>query len=125
GAGISTSSGIPDYRDSEGVRRGRQPMMFQEFLNAPEARRWGLPEVIQNAIAYQARPMQAPGNAIQPRIVAQALTLSAALENHGGATAQARQEVDGPLLDGIDLDALFAALPKVLEDDKAFAELLS
>lgn len=39
GAGISTPSGIPDYRDSDGVRRGRQPMMYQEFLAAPQSRR--------------------------------------------------------------------------------------
>ncbi|WP_455804974.1 NAD-dependent protein deacetylase [Pseudomonas fluorescens] len=39
GAGISTPSGIPDYRDSDGVRRGRQPMMYQEFLAAAESRR--------------------------------------------------------------------------------------
>ncbi|MXI47850.1 NAD-dependent protein deacetylase [Pseudomonas moraviensis] len=39
GAGISTPSGIPDYRDSDGMRRGRQPMMYQEFLAAPESRR--------------------------------------------------------------------------------------
>jgi HD-like signal output (HDOD) protein len=89
------------------------------------ARRWGLPAVIQDAIAYQARPMQAPGDATQPRIVAQALTISAALEHHGGATPEAQQEVDGPLMEGVKLDAVFAALPKVLEDDKAFAELLS
>ncbi|AZD15166.1 NAD-dependent protein deacetylase [Pseudomonas chlororaphis] len=39
GAGISTPSGIPDYRDNDGVRRGQQPMMYQEFLAEPKARR--------------------------------------------------------------------------------------
>ncbi|WP_122509719.1 NAD-dependent protein deacetylase [Pseudomonas viridiflava] len=38
GAGISTASGIPDYRDKDGVRRGKQPMMYQEFVNNPAAR---------------------------------------------------------------------------------------
>lgn len=39
GAGISTPSGIPDYRDHDGVRRGKPPMMYQEFVGDPKARR--------------------------------------------------------------------------------------
>lgn len=57
GAGISTPSGIPAYRDKEGVRHGRAPMTYQEFIGSAAARRryWarsmiGWPKV------HQARP---------------------------------------------------------------------
>ena len=36
GAGVSTDSGIPDYRGPGSVPR--TPMTFQEFVAAPEAR---------------------------------------------------------------------------------------
>ncbi|WP_122661917.1 HDOD domain-containing protein [Pseudomonas viridiflava] len=94
-------------------------------VGAELARRWQLPVVIQQAIAYQAKPLQAPANSPLPRIVAQAMLISDALEAHGGATPEAQQAVTGPLTEGVDLDALFAALPAVLEADKAFAELLN
>ncbi|KQQ56178.1 histidine kinase [Pseudomonas sp. Leaf127] len=94
-------------------------------VGAELARRWHLPQVIQQAIAYQANPMQAPQDAPLPRIVAQAIVISDALEEHGGATAQAQESVDGPLFEGIDLALLFNQLPPVLEADKAFAQLLS
>jgi NAD-dependent SIR2 family protein deacetylase len=39
GAGISTASGIPDYRDREGVRRGRMPVQGPEFRKSEAVRR--------------------------------------------------------------------------------------
>lgn len=40
GAGCSTASGLPDYRDpSGGWKRTSRPMMFQAFIGDPDARR--------------------------------------------------------------------------------------
>ena len=38
GAGISTGSGIPDFRGPEGVWKRRQPVYYHDFMRAEEAR---------------------------------------------------------------------------------------
>jgi NAD-dependent SIR2 family protein deacetylase len=39
GAGCSTDSGIPDYRDAQGQWKRRQPVMFQDFMLDPATRK--------------------------------------------------------------------------------------
>jgi NAD-dependent SIR2 family protein deacetylase len=39
GAGCSTESGIPDYRDADGGWKRAAPVMFQAFMGAPATRR--------------------------------------------------------------------------------------
>ena len=92
-------------------------------VGAELARRWQLPTLIQHAIAYQARPTQAPGDNRYARLVAQSVTVAECIELDG-VSEQAKQSLEGPLFEDVDLDKLFEALPAVLEADKAFAELL-
>ena len=83
GAGISTESGIPDFRSPGGIWTKMKPIDFSQFMSSPEARR----ETWRRRFATDETMRKAEPNRGHRAV--------AALVNRGKASAVITQNIDG------------------------------